>query len=122
MKLHEHIRFLFVDRHSYMGAMWWYSEKQWLALPDDLKPMVAAGFRTLARATRDAAASREAPALQAFAAAGGVVDVATPDQRAEFRAATSGLRDWYVRRYGRLWLDRLDAAVAACELKTGDAG
>jgi TRAP-type transport system periplasmic protein len=122
MKLHEHIRYLFVDRHSYMGAMWWYSEKQWQTLPDDLKPMVAVAFRTLARATRDAAASREAPALQAFAAAGGVVDVATPDQRAEFRAATSGLRDWYVRRYGRLWLDRLDAAVAACELKTGDAG
>ncbi len=43
MKLHEHIRFLFVDRHSYMGAMWWYSEKQWRALPDDLKPMVARG-------------------------------------------------------------------------------
>jgi len=48
--------------------------------------------------------------------------VATPDQRAEFRAATSGLRDWYVRRYGRMWLDRLDAAVAACEQETGDAG
>jgi len=122
MKLHEHIRFLFVDRHSYMGAMWWYSEKQWRALPDDLKPMVAEGFHTLARATREAAASREAPALQAFAAAGGVVDVATPVQRAEFRAATSGLRDWYVRRYGRMWLDRLDAAVAACERTTGDAG
>ena len=43
MKLHEHIRFLFIDRHSYMGAMWWYSEKQWRALPDDLKPMVARG-------------------------------------------------------------------------------
>jgi hypothetical protein len=84
--------------------------------------MVAEGFHTLARATREAAASREAPALRTFAAAGGVVDVATADQRAEFRAATSGLRDWYVRRYGRLWLDRLDAAVAACELKTGGAG
>jgi TRAP-type C4-dicarboxylate transport system substrate-binding protein len=121
MKLHEHIRFLFVDRHSYMGAMWWYSEQRWRALPDDLKPMVAEGFRTLARATRDAAASREAPALQAFAAAGGIVDVATPVQRAGFRAATSGLRDWYVRRYGRQWLDRLDAAVDDCARKTGGA-
>ena len=38
MKLHEHVRFLLVDRHSYMGAMWWYSEKQWQALPEELKP------------------------------------------------------------------------------------
>ena len=96
--------------------------KRWHALPDDLKPMVVEGFRALALATREAAASREAPALQAFAAAGGVVDVATPAQRAQFRAATSGLREWYVRRYGPLWLDRLDAAVAACEQETGDAG
>jgi TRAP-type C4-dicarboxylate transport system substrate-binding protein len=117
MKLHEHIRFLFVDRHSYMGATWWYSEKRWQALPADLKPIVADGFRALALATRKAAADREAPALQAFAAAGGVVDVATPAERAEFKAATSGLREWYVRRYGRHWLDRLDAAVSECERK-----
>ena len=66
MKLHEHVRFLFVDRHSYMGAMWWYSEKQWQALPADLKPIVAEGFRVLALATREAAASRQAPAFEAF--------------------------------------------------------
>ena len=46
----------------------------------------------------------------------------TPEQREEFRAATSGLRVWYAERYGQEWLDRLDAAVAACEQQTGDAG
>jgi TRAP-type transport system periplasmic protein len=122
MKLHEHVRYLLVDRHSYMGAMWWYSEKQWQALPEELKPIVAEGFRVLARATREAAAARQAPAFEAFRASGGTVDEITPEQREQFRHATRGLRDWYVQRYGREWLDRLDAAVAACEQKTGGVG
>jgi TRAP-type C4-dicarboxylate transport system substrate-binding protein len=119
MNLDDHLRYLLVDHHSYMGALWWYSERRWQALPDDLKPVVAEGFRVLARTTREAASSREAPALAAFAASGGTVDVATPAQRDAFRAATSGLREWYVERYGREWLDRLDAAVANCEQETG---
>jgi TRAP-type C4-dicarboxylate transport system substrate-binding protein len=122
MKLHEHVRFLFVDRHSYMGAMWWYSEKQWRALPDELKPIVAEGFRKLAIATREAAASRQAPAFETFRASGGTVDDATPEQREQFRAATQDLREWYAGRYGREWLERLDAAVATCEQQTGGAG
>jgi tripartite ATP-independent transporter DctP family solute receptor len=119
MKLHEHLRYLLADRHAYMGNMWWYSERQWQALPDDLKPLVAEGFHELAAATREAAARREAPAIEAFEALGGTVEVATPDQRAAFREATRELREWYAERYGREWLLRLDAAVADCEKKTG---
>jgi TRAP-type C4-dicarboxylate transport system substrate-binding protein len=122
MKLHEHLRFLLVDHHGYMAALWWYSERQWQALPEDLKPVVAEGFRVLAIATRKAAASREAPALEAFRASGGTVDEATPAQREQFRTATRGLRDWYANRYGRDWLERLDAAVATCEHKIGGIG
>jgi cell division protein FtsX len=50
------------------------------------------------------------------------VDVATPAQREQFRAATRDLREWYARRYGREWLQRLDAAVAACERGNGGIG
>ena len=119
MKLHEHVHYLLVDRHSYMGAMWWYSEQRWQALPDDLQPVIAEGFRVLARATREAAASRQAPAYETFRASGGVVDEVSEQQREEFRAATRGLRDWYAGRYGSDWIERLDAAVAECERTTG---
>ena len=122
MKLHEHVHFLLDDRHSYMGAMWWYSEKLWQALPPELRPIIAEGFRALAVATREAAASRQAPAFAAFRAAGGVVDEVTPAQREQFREATRGLRDWYAERYGSEWLGRVDAAVAACEQKVGGSG
>ena len=41
------------------------------------------------------------------------IDDMTPEQREAFREATRGLRDWYAKRYGAEWLERLDAAVAA---------
>ena len=122
MKLHEHVHFLIVDRHSDMGSMWWYSEQQWRTLPEDLRPIVTEGFRRLAAATRVAAASRQGPAFETFRNSGGTVDEITAAQREQFRAATSGLRLWYVNRYGSEWLERMDAAVTACEQQTGGAG
>jgi TRAP-type transport system periplasmic protein len=115
MKLNDHVKHLFVDRHSYMAAMWWFSEAQWQRLPPDVQAAVSEGFRALAAATRDDAKAREAPALAEFLRRGGTIDTATPAQRTELRARTAGLRDWYVGRFGREWLDRLDAEIARCE-------
>jgi hypothetical protein len=55
-------------------------------------------------------------------AAGGTVDEVTPAQPGQFSDATRGLRQWYVQRYGSEWLERLDAAVAACEVQYGGVG
>ena len=121
MKFDEHIRHLFVDRHAYMASFWWYSEKGWQRLPPDVQQAVRESFVELAAATRRAAKDREAPALAAFKAGGGTVDEMTPAQRAEFRAATAPLRDWYSARYPGDWLGRVDAAVAACESRVAAA-
>jgi TRAP-type C4-dicarboxylate transport system substrate-binding protein len=122
MKLDDHIRHLFVDRHGYMAAIWWYSEVGWQRLPPDVRAAVEEGFVALARATRAAAKSREAPAFADFARDDRTIDVATAAQRAQFAAATLPLRDWYAERYGKDWLDRLDAAVAQCERARGATG
>lgn len=113
-KFEEHIKHVLIDRHAYMAALWWYSQRRWDALPNDLKPIVAEGMAELARATRQAAADREQPALAAIVAAGGEVHTPTPEERAQFVAATTGVREWYAGKYGRDWLDRLDGAVARC--------
>lgn len=117
-KLHDHLKHLYVDRHAYMTSIWWFAESRWQALPPDVQAVFADGFRELAAATRRAAAAREAPALADFTRRGGTIVVATPAQRERLREATHGLRDWYVERYGRMWLDRMDAAVGGCERMT----
>ena len=115
MKLNDHIHYLFMDRHAYMASMWWYSELQWQRLPPEVQAAFQQGFRALAAETRAAAKRREEPALEEFRRRGGIAELATPAERAELKAATRALRDWFAQRYGREWLDRLDAAVADCE-------
>jgi TRAP-type C4-dicarboxylate transport system substrate-binding protein len=115
MKFDDHIKFLFVDRHSYMASIWWYSEPAWQRLPADIRAAVSDSAKSLAAATRRAAKERETPALAEFRAGGGTIDFVTAEQREEFRSATIPLREWYAQRYGRQWLSRVDDAVAACE-------
>jgi TRAP-type transport system periplasmic protein len=115
MKLDDHVRHLFIDRHAYMAALWWYSEKQWQRLPADVQHAVASGFRALEQATREAATAREQPAIERFRERGGELRVATPAERDELARRTAGLRAWYETRYGTQWLAQLDAETARCE-------
>ena len=115
MKFDDHIRYLFVDRHSYMASIWWYSDVAWQRLPREVQRAIEVAFRDLAAATRQAAKSREAPALQKFIEGGGKVDYANPAQRVQFRSATAPLREWYRSKYPGDWLRLVDEAVAQCE-------
>jgi tripartite ATP-independent transporter DctP family solute receptor len=114
MRLEEHVKFLTIDNHAYMGAMWWFSDKRWQALPDDLRPIVEEGFRELQRVTRTIPKERQAAAFETFKTKGGVIHTPTDEERAAFRAASAPMRDWYVNKYGDRWLTRLDSAVADC--------
>jgi TRAP-type C4-dicarboxylate transport system substrate-binding protein len=105
-----------------MSSIWWYSEVGWQRLPADVQAAVREGFVALASATRRAAKEREAPAIAEFLRRGGTIDVASDAQRAELRDATRGLRAWYAERYDPRWLERVDAAVAACERAPAASG
>jgi len=59
MKLHEQIKFITLDGHSYMGGLWWYSEVSWQALPPDLQRIVYDGFQELKTVTRGIIKRRE---------------------------------------------------------------
>ena len=57
MKFHEHLKFITLDGHAYMGAMWMMNNDIYESMPDDLKQIVNDGFDALRRTTiRDAQA------------------------------------------------------------------
>lgn len=115
MKLHEQIKFITLDGHSYMGGLWWYSEVSWQTLPPDIQRIVYDGFQELKTVTRGIIKRREIEAYMEFKESGGSLYVPTGEEKELFRRAAGGMRDWYVDQYGGDWLVKLDAAISACE-------
>ena len=115
MKFHEHIKFITLDGHAYMGAIWWYSEPGWQELPPDIRRLVFDGFQHLKTVTRALPMRRQIDAYETFREAGGTVYALSPEEKLAFQQATAGMRDWYATSYGDTWLTRLDGAIAACE-------
>ena len=121
MKLHEQIKFVTLDGHSYMGGMWWFSEVTWQELPPDIRRIIYDGFQELKTVTRGVIKRREIDAYREFEESGGTLYVPTLEEKALFREAAGGMRDWYVEQYGEEWLTKLDAAIAACESEIDSA-
>ncbi len=115
MKLHEQIKFVTLDGHSYMGGLWWFSEVTWQELPPDIQRIIYDGFQELKTVTRGVIKRREIDAYREFEESGGTLYVPTVEEKLKFREAASGMRDWYVEQYGDEWLLKFDAAITACE-------
>ncbi|MCI5043157.1 MAG: TRAP transporter substrate-binding protein DctP, partial [Aquisalinus sp.] len=115
MNFHEHVKFITLDGHAYMGALWWYSDKNWQELPPDIRRQVFDGFQHLKTVTRAIPMRRQIEAYETFREAGGEVYALSPDEKAMFQQATSGMRGWYSEKYGTEWLEKLDTAIASCE-------
>ena len=121
MKLHEQIKFVTLDGHSYMGGLWWFSEVTWQELPPDIQRIIYDGFQELKTVTRGVIKRREIDAYREFEESGGTLYVPTVEEKLQFREAAGGMRGWYVEQYGEEWLVKLDSAVTACEAQIDSA-
>jgi TRAP-type C4-dicarboxylate transport system substrate-binding protein len=108
------LKYMTLDGHAYMGALWWFSEPAWQALPADLRQVVYEGFGHLRTTTRAFPMRRQIEAYEKFRAQGGQIYVPSPEEKAAFQKASSGMRAWYTAKFGDEWLVKLDAAVADC--------
>lgn len=117
--LHEQIKLITLDNHSYMGALWWYSEADWLEKDERSRQIVMEGFERLKQRSRDVSRANEADSASRFTESGGRLIELTEDQRARFVAAAAPVRDWYESLYGTHWLEQIDAAVAGCTEAAG---
>ena len=113
-KLHEHIKFMVLDGHSYMAAFWWFSEPVWQSLPEDIQAILQQGFILQQAAARNSVSTREASSYQAFEQAGGVIHTPTELQKEAFKASSSGMREWFRETYGERWLNLLETSVTQC--------
>ncbi len=111
------LKYVTLDGHAYMGALWWMSNDRYLALPMDLRRVVVDGFYHLQQATFASPKRKSIKAYEDFVKVGGDLYVPTPAEKAQFKKAAEPVYGWFkenVRRGPEIF-DALTAAVAAVE-------
>ena len=111
------LQYLTLDGHAYMGALWWMSNDNFMAMPEDLRRVVVDGFSQLQQATFASPKRKSIEAYEAFVAGGGDLYVPTPEEKAAFAEAATPVQGWFRENVdgGDAILDALITAVGEAE-------
>ena len=111
------LKYVTLDGHAYMGALWWMNNAKYMGMPADMKRVVVDGFYALQQATFASPKRKSIKAYSDFVAGGGDLYVPTPAEKAQFKDAASPVYDWFksnVKRGDEVF-SALTAAVAEAE-------
>lgn len=116
------LKYVTLDGHAYMGALWWMNNDKFKSMPEDLRRVVVDGFSALQQATFASPKRKSIQAYQDFVAGGGSLYVPTPDQKAAFKEAAAPVYDWFKANVkgGPEVFDALTSAVADAEKSIND--
>ncbi len=89
------LKYVTLDGHAYMGALWWMSNQKFMSMPEDLRRVVVDGFSALQQATFASPKRKSISAYEEFVAGGGDLYVPSPAQKAKFKAASTPVYEWF---------------------------
>ncbi len=115
MRLHEQIRYYTLDKHTYMGGLWFFSTESWQELAIENQTIVQQGFERLKAVAGESIKRREIESYKIFVDSGGVIYEPAPSQKRLFQEAAQGMRTWYSETYGNEWLLKVDRKVESCK-------
>ena len=113
--LHEQVKYITLDDHGYMAAIWWLSEDRWQRSSPQQRQMLEKAYAALKAATRRAALDNTIKAQDTFRNTGGEIIVLSDDERAGFQAAGQGIRPWFAEQFGESWFVELDRSIDDCQ-------
>jgi TRAP-type C4-dicarboxylate transport system substrate-binding protein len=117
--MHDALKFVVLDEHSYLWGFNWISDKWLKSLPKDLQDLVADAFVQVADVQFQYNKQYESKSLEVFAKTGGKIHVPTPEQRATFMTGGVHMKEWFGQKYGKEWVEKLDKAVADAQAEVG---
>ncbi len=111
------LKYITLDGHAYMGALWWMNNEKLMSMPAGLREVVANGFTELQQATFASPKRKSIQAYADFVEIGGNIYVPTPDQKQMFKEAAAPVYDWFKSNVkgGQEVFDALVEAAAAAE-------
>ena len=115
------LKYVTLDGHAYMGALWWMNNQKFTSMPEDLRRVVVDGFAALQQATFASPKRKSISAYEAFVAAGGDLYVPSIAEKAKFKAAAKPVYEWFKSNItgGKEIFEALTANVAKAEKEIG---
>ena len=111
------LKYVTLDGHAYMGALWWMSNDKFMSMPAEMRTIVSDGFSQLQQATFASPKRKSIQAYADFVAGGGDLYVPSPAEKAAFKDAAAPVYDWFKSNVdgGGAVFDALTSAVAEAE-------
>ena len=111
------LKYVTLDGHAYMGALWWMSNDKFLSMPMEIRRVVVNGFAALQQATFASPKRKSIKAYEDFVAGGGDLYVPTPTQKTSFKKAAAPVYDWFKSnvKNGTVIFNTLTYAVTKAE-------
>ncbi|MFQ3261817.1 TRAP transporter substrate-binding protein DctP [Reinekea sp.] len=111
------LKYVTLDGHAYMAALWFMNNEVFTDMPEDLRRVVVDGFSALQQATFASPKRKSIQAYQDFAKAGGELYVPTPKEKEVFRNASAPVYTWFTEnvKSGQKYYDLLVAEAAKAE-------
>ena len=81
------LKYVTLDGHAYMGALWFMNNDKYMSMPEELRTVVADGFYQLQQATFASPKRKSIQAYSDFVAGGGDLYVPTPAEKAAFKGS-----------------------------------
>ena len=115
------LKYVTLDGHAYMGALWWMNNDKFMSMPEGLRTVVADGFYQLQQATFASPKRKSIQAYADFVAGGGDLYVPTPAEKAAFKKAAAPVYNWFKSNVdgGEEVFNAFTAAVNKAEADVG---
>lgn len=103
------LKYVTLDGHAYMSALWYMNNEVFLEMPPALRKVIVDGFRALQQATFASPKRKSIAAYEAFKKAGGTLYVPTPEEKAKFQEAAAPVYIWFQENVdgGKKWYELL---------------
>jgi TRAP-type C4-dicarboxylate transport system substrate-binding protein len=111
------LKYVTLDGHAYMSALWYMNNDVFMDMPENLKKVVVDGFSALQQATFASPKRKSIQAYQDFGKAGGTLYVPTLAEKSKFRKAAQPVYSWFSGnvKQGKKYYELLVAAAASAE-------
>lgn len=111
------LKYMTLDGHAYMAALWYMNNEVFMDMPEDLRRVVVDGFDALQQATFASPKRKSIQAYQDFAEAGGELYVPTLEEKEQFREAAAPVYTWFQENIedGEKWYDLLASEAEKAE-------